>query len=500
MLSILHREMRVASRRPWTFRVRLLSTLAGFFFGALMVAATWPGAGVFNSLCWFSFFFCLLQGVRLASSSISDEKREGTLGLLFLTDLRPIEIIFGKLFGIIIPLIQPLLAFLPVLAISILLGGVTGGEILRATLSLLSVLLYSVTIGLFISSIARGDDETGKTTLVFILLAVFFPSLFSFGPLHPARYFTPFTSFNTIPDPGYRVAPDNFWIPFAFTNVISLAALLGSAWYLPRRWEQHKAVVQSKVKQIWRSPVSTAERTRILDRNPGEWLAMCYSMSSVGRWIVNILAVAFAGWALLASFILPESVPVPVGLATFLLCVRLASQASYPLAEARRSGAIEMLLVTPLSPDSLVKGQVAALWRQFRIPLVMILIASLLQYQGEFASALASGVLIMVIAFSVYTVTVVSIWLGLREKTPNAAFFKTVLYLIVLPMPFACLCPLAPILVWLVLMIVARERITGRSLRRLLTGRDDSDFSGYVLPPLPPPNVPPVIATYSRPG
>lgn len=493
MFSILHREMRVASRRPWTFRVRLISTLAGFFFGALMVAATWPGAGIFNALRWFSFFFCLLQGVRLASGSIADEKREGTLGLLFLTDLKPIDIIGGKLFGIMVPLIQPVLAFLPVLAISVLLGGVTGGEILRAALSLSSVLLYSVTIGLFVSAFGRGDKETANTTMILLLIAVFFPKLFSIGPLHPLRYFTPFTAFYTIPDPGYRVAPDNFWISFAITNVISMAALLGAAWFLPRRWEQHKAVVQSAPKEILRSRVPDAERARILDRNPGEWLAMRYAMSPVARWVVNIIAVTLVGWAVVASTILPASVPVPIWLATILLCIRLASQASYPLAEARRSGAMEMLLATPLPPDCLVKGQVAALWRQFRIPLLLIVAACLLIFRGDFGSAIAGSVMVITIGVSVYVISVVGIWLGLREKTPNAAFFKTIAYLILLPMPFACFCPLAPLLVWLVLFIIAREQISGKRLRYLLAGADAQLYSSYVAPPLPPPHAPPVI-------
>src|SRR5688572_21968115 len=137
MVSILHREMRIASRRKWTFRNRVMTSAGAFVVGALLtlistVQPAMTGGYMFKTMMFFSFWFCVIQGVRHASGSIADEKRDGTLGLLFLTDLRPIDIVSGKLFSAAIPLIQPLLAFVPVLSISVLLGGTTGGEIFRA--------------------------------------------------------------------------------------------------------------------------------------------------------------------------------------------------------------------------------------------------------------------------------------------------------------------------------------------------------------------------------
>src|SRR5688572_18244862 len=120
MVSILHREMRIASRRKWTFRSRVLTSVLAFVSGffLVLVSAVHPGMTgnyLFTTLIFFSFWFCLIQGVRRSAGSIADEKRDGTLGLLFLTDLRPIDIVLGKLFSAAIPLIQPLLAFVPVL-------------------------------------------------------------------------------------------------------------------------------------------------------------------------------------------------------------------------------------------------------------------------------------------------------------------------------------------------------------------------------------------------
>src|SRR4051794_37764489 len=142
MLSILHREMRVASRRPWTFRVRLWTNIVAFVIAAPTLVFTrgssHVGAGILKAVTFISFWFCLLQGVRWAAGSIGEEKREGTLGLLFLTDQRPLDIVVGKLVGIFLPMIQPVMAFLPTLMITVLLGGTTGWEIGRAGLVLIS--------------------------------------------------------------------------------------------------------------------------------------------------------------------------------------------------------------------------------------------------------------------------------------------------------------------------------------------------------------------------
>src|SRR5690349_3591857 len=116
--------MRVGSRRRWMFWSRVITTGLGFLIAMALIAFAegTSGAGwLFSFLTFCAFWFSLLQGVRLAAGNIADEKREGTLGLLFLTDLKPWEIILGKLAAVAIPLIQPFLSFLPALTITILL-------------------------------------------------------------------------------------------------------------------------------------------------------------------------------------------------------------------------------------------------------------------------------------------------------------------------------------------------------------------------------------------
>jgi hypothetical protein len=64
-----------------------------------------------------------------------------------------------------------------------------------------------------------------------------------------------------------------------------------------------------------------------------------------------------------------------------LLYLGLTSQACRFLVDARRSGLIELFLVTPLTVPQIVHGQFRALWRMFGVPLVLGLAV---QFYGNF--------------------------------------------------------------------------------------------------------------------
>src|SRR6266404_1387013 len=102
-LPIVERELRVAARRPKIYRVRIvLACLATLVVGIVIefLAMVFGGNGAtraFAGFTWLLFFGCLLAGLELTSDCLSEEKRGGTLGLLFLTPLRGFDIVLGKL-------------------------------------------------------------------------------------------------------------------------------------------------------------------------------------------------------------------------------------------------------------------------------------------------------------------------------------------------------------------------------------------------------------------
>src|SRR5262249_25569416 len=94
-------------------------------------------------------------GPLLTADSISGEKRDGTLGLLFLTPLKPIEIVLAKLATHGLRATTLLLAAMPVLMIAVLNGGVSWADGLRVVMLDVGAVLLALTAGLLASSICR---------------------------------------------------------------------------------------------------------------------------------------------------------------------------------------------------------------------------------------------------------------------------------------------------------------------------------------------------------
>src|SRR5206468_493849 len=112
----------------------------------------------------------LLAGIRHTADSLSEEKREGTLGLLFLTDLKGYDVVLGKLAATSLDAFYGLIAIIPVLAIPFLLGSVSIGEFWRMTLVLTNTLFFSLATGIFASATSRSARKAMAGTLLLILL------------------------------------------------------------------------------------------------------------------------------------------------------------------------------------------------------------------------------------------------------------------------------------------------------------------------------------------
>src|SRR6266496_5075350 len=99
-LPILQRELRVTVHQPKTWYRRLWAVSAALviFFFVYFEAGQWAnlsgvGSEIFTTLCGFGMVYGLLAGPLKTADCVSRERREGTLGLLFLTDLRSYEVV-----------------------------------------------------------------------------------------------------------------------------------------------------------------------------------------------------------------------------------------------------------------------------------------------------------------------------------------------------------------------------------------------------------------------
>ena len=150
------------------------------------------GSILFYALTWTCLAAALGAGLFFTSDCLSEEKREGTLGFLFLTDLRGYDVVLGKLLATSLRGFYALLAFLPILAITQMMGGVTGAQYWKSSLALVNALFCSLAAGMFISAISRDSQKalTG-TSHVAALLALGGPLADSIIAVATKRGFRP---------------------------------------------------------------------------------------------------------------------------------------------------------------------------------------------------------------------------------------------------------------------------------------------------------------------
>ena len=159
VLPVISRELRAQARQPFTYWLRVLG------LGAMLGAATFfaldrglsPGEG--GQLFAFLHGTLLLSIWVLVPMSVADclsqERREGTLGLLLLTPLRPWEIVLAKAAAHALRAFTLWLVVLPVMALAFLLGGVGWREALLSASINFSSLCLAIGAGVLASSYCK---------------------------------------------------------------------------------------------------------------------------------------------------------------------------------------------------------------------------------------------------------------------------------------------------------------------------------------------------------
>ena len=483
-LPIVQRELRAAARRRSTYRGRMAFALVTSLIAAGLIlvenpaAAQGKGSTIFAVLTFLAFGYCLLAGIRHAADALSEEKREGTLGLLFLTDLKPYDVVAGKLASIGIQTFQGLFALFPVLATGLVLGGITLGEFWRMTAVLTNTLFVSLAGGLWISSRSRTAHRalTGTIALITVILLVpvlarpvLLPSLFGWtgGFL---SYFSPATAATLAWDAAYHSHPAAFWSALLWGHLLGWSLLLFASAALPRSWQDQPAASSAAAEP---AAVESAEvesrrqrRTRLLDINPILWLASRHERQRV---LVGLFATtcAVAGVTMvllnrwLGGYTFGIATMLNLAL-TLVLKVWVAWQASATLAEARRTGAVELILATPLKLEEIIRGHWQALQRFFLWPLVAALIVrtipllDMLLYEPSTQNRFFLVSTPTMTVFSLATLVLdlialawVGMWMGLSQAKPVQAFARTFCLVTIIPTVLFCLPNFLFDLVWI---------------------------------------------------
>jgi hypothetical protein len=464
VLPIVDRELRAAARRRATYWVRLTLTLNAIFIGSVIFLATFDqpsaqtGRYMFEGLAGVMLFYCLAYGRRSTADCLSVEKREGTLGLLFLTDLKGLDVVLGKLVATSMGGFYGLLAVFPVLAVPLLLGGITSGEFWRVVLVLIDTCLFSLAIGVFGSALTRDHQRAMAANFLGLLLLMAVPAACKFAleyfaprlrPLPELLFSCPVYAFYLCEDVRYLLSPAYYWWTVGVMHGLTWLLVLGAGWVAPRAWQERSSCgQQGGRRELWHSWVNgptsgrSQFRQRTLEENAFYWLAARSRFKPVHVWtFLGCMAVWWlACWALIGSFWLDNSAGILTALLlNFALKVWLAIEAGRQLAEDRRTGAFEVLLSAPLTVRDIVRGQLLALRRQFLWPALVVLgvetvlIVELRLHDPGFQmqAAWLAGMLMLVA--DLVTLAWVGMSRALVARNHNLATISTISRVLVLP-------------------------------------------------------------------
>src|SRR5262245_52016321 len=172
------RELRDQSRQPITYWLRVIALAclllvlvslgtSNFLYGDTVGPLLFVQA---NSV----LFACIWIFVPLlVGDCISREKREGTLGLLFLTPLTGGSVMAAKSFVHALRASALLLATIPALSIPFLLGGITKTDLVRAFIVNSAALGFALVAGLLASLLSKRWSRATVVAVVFSALTLY---------------------------------------------------------------------------------------------------------------------------------------------------------------------------------------------------------------------------------------------------------------------------------------------------------------------------------------
>ena len=404
---VVQRELREGARRPINHRLRFWSAAVGTLLLWILVStsekpAAQLGGWLFASLhtMLLGLIFVIVPG--LTADCIAREKRDGTLGLLFLTPLSAGGIVAGKALAQGLRAFTLWLAALPLLTIPFMTGGITWFDAFSALSLEFCAAVLCLAAGLLASSLAR--ERNTAFLLAYLLAGIL---LFLSGQLFLFLVFVGWRGWITNGMNWWQMSQETMPL---FTGVLEIrgapgwsglaavSTLLGklwallcwvappvtllilyliarfAAWRVERSWQdktpspRRESLLRRYCTPLFRRRFRR-KMQRTLDWNPIAWLQQYSWKARAGK------------WALCLAFLLAEYAAMDLSkshreaIASTLLVIMAGIYTFVGVGgflEEKRSGALELILVTPISVNKLIFGRVWGLWKQF-LPANLIL-------------------------------------------------------------------------------------------------------------------------------
>ncbi len=333
-------------------------------------------------------FFAALS----AASTVAREKDRRTFILLLITDLRNYEIVLGKVLGSLLQIGVLLAGMVPILAVLLLLGGTTPFQVAEAFLVLAASALAAGSLG---GMVALWRDKTFQALALTVLFLVLYlcvvlglaglpalaPGWFAAaetpGLVNTARlqeWLSPFHALESILEPTDEQA-SSFSPALGYVAAMLVLSVLLNLWaiFRLRVWNPSGEPIMQReapegaeaeekdrlkahaapgvVREVWENPILWREiRTRAYGRRP--------LLVKIAYFLVLALVCYYTLAPLFTDATLPPFFAayglVPVTVLSLLL---VSAQAVTSITSERDGGALDLLLVTDLSPREFIFGK-----------------------------------------------------------------------------------------------------------------------------------------------
>ena len=395
LVTVPRRASHYASRAALLGLIGVLGATAwqatvGFTHEATLGEAARFGLLLFQIVVYVQLLLLIFFAALSAASAVSQEKDRRTFVLLLITDMRDYEIVLGKLLGSLLPITVLLLVSVPALSLMLLLGGIDPHQVIQAAVVMLTTAFAAGSLG---GLVALWRERTFQALALSVLFLALYLSLTravaAVGPMVAAgvdwgmvhEWIDPFVAMRAVLDPppgGWPGLPPAYG--FALVMLGGCALLNGVGIWKLRRWnpsgepvmqregptedpeanlspEELKAfrskahAAPGAVREVWENPILWREiRTLAYGRRPLlVKLAFGVVLALVLYFAVETLYQPGGRPAFAAAYGL-----VPVAVLSLLL---VSAQAVTSVTSERDGGALDVLLVTDVSPYEFVFGK-----------------------------------------------------------------------------------------------------------------------------------------------
>jgi len=469
-VPILERELRSRARSHVSYwsRFGVVSLAVLICLPQLLLSSSFrtqatAGKYVFNGI-FGAALFLVCAACLLTSDVISAERRGGTLGLLFLTRVKPFDVLLGKFGSAGTAAVCALIAFAPILMLPILAGGVTFLESLRHGLVLLDALFLALATGLWAS--ARGHEwaATTRSAALLLLTLVLVPWELD-GWLPPSfkltiGLFSPLVAARSAGDAACNISQVPFWTSLLAVQSLGLLLLFGAGMRLRSSQSREQCEALSFTAQVAtaRMPGTKPRHPRqsIGDfTSPLEWLMARRPGVRGTLWAAAFVQLSYTLCVVVMGRMISNSSPSTIALASGLpswafggISTALFTWAvSRFLIESRQTGEFEMLVTTPIGAETIVTAQWRFLKRAVRWPVLVMLIPNIIWYLNTSLSTRAASNEELILSFGqlfhlcsvvagIISLCWLGLWFGSRASSQAAAILWTLGWVKLVPYLF----------------------------------------------------------------